>query len=494
VNAKYIGTSTAIFENPSGAASSFLQLMNPSTKPFIIASGTELAFVRSSISFQIDSSLTFETGGFTQRMKLDKAGVVTIPNRIGIGTTDPATKFHVSTGTVANAQYITNAIGTLESSTASGSVFFQLMNPSTTSFSIGSGTDLSFYRSGLSFQADSSITFETGGYSERMKIDKTGTVSIPNRIGIGTTSPFAKLHVSSGSLANAQYIFNALSVFESSTAASSLFMQLMNPSSSSFSIGSGTELSFYRSGISFQPDSSVTIEAGGFTQRMKIDKAGVMTVPNRVGIGNTSPVTKFHVSSGTVSNAQYITNAVGIFENASAGTSVFMQLMNPSSSSFSIGSGTELSFYRSGISFLADSAISFEAGGFVQRMKIDKAGIVNIPNALGIGTSSPGADLDVNGTAIIGTNGTVLTEVIKVTINKNVASVNGNSSVTEVFTVPNVQTTSTVYISPATALANGLLIGYARVFPANNVEVRFTNVTASSIDPPAMDFYITIIR
>lgn len=112
----------------------------------------------------------------------------------------------------------------------------------------------------------------------------------------------------------------------------------------------------------------------------------------------------------------------------------------------------------------------------------------------GLGTSAPGARLDVSGTAILGVNGTVLTEVIKVTINRNLASIAANSSVTENFTVANSQTGSMVYVSPGSAFANGLLIGYARVSAAGNVEVRFTNTTGTAIDPPAMDFYITVIR
>jgi hypothetical protein len=112
----------------------------------------------------------------------------------------------------------------------------------------------------------------------------------------------------------------------------------------------------------------------------------------------------------------------------------------------------------------------------------------------GINTSSPQDMLDVNGTTRLGTNGTALSEIIKVTVSKNVAAISANSSGTESFSVANAQTTSTVYISPASSLTDGLTIAYARVSAAGNVEVKFTNTTGAVIDPPAMNFYITVIR
>jgi hypothetical protein len=53
---------------------------------------------------------------------------------------------------------------------------------------------------------------------------------------------------------------------------------------------------------------------------------------------------------------------------------------------------------------------------------------------------------------------------------------------------------STVYVSPESAFTAGLIIAYARVSPAGTVEVHFTNVTNSSINPGSMNYYITVIR
>ena len=113
---------------------------------------------------------------------------------------------------------------------------------------------------------------------------------------------------------------------------------------------------------------------------------------------------------------------------------------------------------------------------------------------VGIGTTTPSSILDVHGSFQLGINGTSNTEMIKVTVNKDLAVIPGGVSNIETFTATNAQTGSTVYISPEFALPDGLLVAYARVSAANTVEVKFTNISGAPIDPSAMNFYITVIR
>ena len=113
---------------------------------------------------------------------------------------------------------------------------------------------------------------------------------------------------------------------------------------------------------------------------------------------------------------------------------------------------------------------------------------------LGVGVSSPSAKLDVNGTTKLGTNGTVLTKVIKATVSKDLPSIAANSSSLQTFLVANAAVNSSVMISPASDLSDGLVISYARVSSAGTVTVKFRNVSGSAIDAPAMNFYITVIE
>ena len=112
---------------------------------------------------------------------------------------------------------------------------------------------------------------------------------------------------------------------------------------------------------------------------------------------------------------------------------------------------------------------------------------------VGIGTATPFTKLDVQGNVQIGVNGTTINNIIKATINADIASIAANTSANVTFAVPNAALTSTVYLSPASAI-DGLIIGSVRVSAAGIITARFYNITATAINPAAMDFYISIIE
>ena len=113
---------------------------------------------------------------------------------------------------------------------------------------------------------------------------------------------------------------------------------------------------------------------------------------------------------------------------------------------------------------------------------------------VGIGSVSPTAKLDVDGTTKFGTNGTIINEIIKVSLNGDIGSVNSLSEGNLSLTVTNAALNSTVYVSPAGGLPAGLLISYAYVSAANTVSIKFYNASGSAINPAARDFHITVIR
>ncbi len=113
---------------------------------------------------------------------------------------------------------------------------------------------------------------------------------------------------------------------------------------------------------------------------------------------------------------------------------------------------------------------------------------------VGIGTPTPTTTLDINGTTKIGTLGTSINAIIRVTINRDITNIVAGATSIQNFTVPNALTTGTVHISPSGGLTNGLVIAYARVSSAGNVEVKFTNTSAIAIDPAILDYYITVIQ
>jgi len=144
----------------------------------------------------------------------------------------------------------------------------------------------------------------------------------------------------------------------------------------------------------------------------------------------------------------------------------------------------------------AEYSMAFGYGAVVNQ---NSAVVFNHPSAaqqtqVGIRTNSPSRALDVAGDVRLGANGTTISNVIKATVNANIGSVPANGSITFDFTVTNAAVGSTVSISPADDLGNGLIIATARVSAANTVQIRLQNVTGGAIDPNQMDYFITVIQ
>ncbi len=222
----------------------------------------------------------------------------------------------------------------------------------------------------------------------------------------------------------------------------------------------------------------------------------------KTGINTSSPQAMLHIKESAVPTAQYNTNSVAIFEGSSNGA--FIQLSQPTNVQSGIISGNSVTSIRSALIFRADSSVHIRTGGNNTNFVVDKLGNT------GIGTSFPSALLDVAGgaemnslnvsgatsvsTLKVGSNGSTVAEIIKVSVNDDLPSIAVNTTFLKTFAVANAQLTSTVYISPGNSLSDGLLISYARVSAVGTVEVKFRNVSAAAIDPAAMNFYITVIR
>ena len=103
--------------------------------------------------------------------------------------------------------------------------------------------------------------------------------------------------------------------------------------------------------------------------------------------------------------------------------------------------------------------------------------------------------VQTDGKVKIGEKGTGLVSIIRVTINEDLPNILGGSAASVLFSVTDAEVGSTVMISPENSLFDDVVIGYARVSSAGNVEVRFVNVRPSvDVDLSAMNFYITVIK
>ena len=122
-----------------------------------------------------------------------------------------------------------------------------------------------------------------------------------------------------------------------------------------------------------------------------------------------------------------------------------------------------------------------------ERMRIDSVGNV------GIGKTNPAAKLDVNGTARIGSQGSILQSIIHATMDTEVPAIDHGVETMVDIPCPNTVTNATVHVSPASSIT-GFVIGYARISSPGTVEVKFINMGEDMIDPMPVTLHITVIQ
>jgi len=221
---------------------------------------------------------------------------------------------------------------------------------------------------GLFFPAADTVAVTTAG-TERLRVDSSGNV------GIGTTSPSERLDV----VGKGVFTANAdILTLKYASDAGSARLAWKNVA--------GTTLWDVVGGMVIRQDEFAIRRAG--TSVMYFDNA------NNVGIGTTSPLAKVHSQVNTFTTADmvaykaYNNQGVGVFanfQNSTTGTAItdgFLIGINDSED-------VVLSNYEATNMLFLTSA--------TERMRIDSSGNV------GIGTSSPGDKLQVEGNIYLGT-------------------------------------------------------------------------------------------
>ncbi len=199
-----------------------------------------------------------------------------------------------------------------------------------------------------------------------------------------------------------------------------------------------------------------------------------------IGIGTTTPDYKLHVSGSRTNDGGWADGIV-VENTGTTGEAAisFRNTVIPSTRQWTVGMNQ-----NTGLAFSYGN--NFSAGN--TRMHIDTLGSV------GIGTITPAALIDVDGTYKLGTNGTINTALIKDTVNINVGSVPANGELDVTVALANATLNGAVSISPAADLESGLVIAWARVSAAGTIKIRYRNLTGAIINPVAINYYISVVQ
>ena len=266
-------------------------------------------------------------------------GKATFAGNVGIGTTSPAEKLTVSGDS--------NITGKLAVGSSAAHPSFAFYNQLTAYFN-GAVT------------IDDTLT-QSGG----------GTSSFSGSVGIGTTSPDSKLEVDMNDASGNRLGFTG----DGSTTGAALWTN-------------------WTTGTSY-----LDFRLGGTTNtytKMRITNAG------NVGIGTTSPSAKLHVKSAFAGSFTYDTTADDLIveSNANGGITIATAAANTGRVIFASpddATGSEISFNASGAlmkigTTTGSGQLVLQSGNGSEALRANSSGNI------GIGTTSPGQKLEVNGT------------------------------------------------------------------------------------------------
>ncbi len=250
----------------------------------------------------VDSKLTFSANsGNTQIIQAtNNAGstgrqiaLQPFGGNVGIGTADPDAKLEISTSS-APILRLTSTDTSVNTGESIGKLEFKSNDVSTGGNNVMGFVDCLATNAGTTY----ALALGTGlaaSATEKMRIDEQGDV------GIGTTDPVAKLHVSGGDFLLAGDYRNFYIGGKTNNSEDGLRMSIDNSGNSYFDHRGAGDLNF-------RADSST-----GGTTRMTIESGG------NVGISETSPDTFLHVTKNALSHSWTAnSNNIATFENSAS--------------------------------------------------------------------------------------------------------------------------------------------------------------------------------
>ena len=204
------------------------------------------------------------------------------------------------------------------------------------------------------------MTFLAGG-SERVRVDTSGNV------GIGTSTPAAKLDVSGSGQTRLRITSTGTSLYPG--------LEIKSGSAIPFEV---SQLS-NGDGFIYNGANAIIGFSTNATERMRIDASG------NVGIGTSSPTQKLHVTSSGTSD--------GVIQLGGTASNGYFSQINQNANNLQLIANGDQAFRASLGTNNGTGNITFLTAGLTtgntERMRIDSSGNV------GIGTAAPAAKLDI---------------------------------------------------------------------------------------------------
>jgi hypothetical protein len=120
---------------------------------------------------------------------------------------------------------------------------------------------------------------------------------------------------------------------------------------------------------------------------------------------------------------------------------------------------------------------------------------VTSAGSLGVGTATPQALLDVDGTVKLGTAGTALNGIIRTTTTVNDGQTFTYTQTRAVtVTIAGVRANATIILNPRTALPTAIGVAWCRASANNTVVIGFTNADGTARAVGNVTFDVTIIQ